>query len=80
MEMYNEFMIMCFNYHTIVFSDFCLNADFQFDMGDSFVTFLCLVIGGNVILMGVMTIEKFKRMKKLEKLERHQQMMLADLK
>lgn len=30
MELYNEVMIMCFNYHTVIFSDFCINAIFQF--------------------------------------------------
>lgn len=49
-------------------------------MGDSFVAFLCLVVGGNVVIMAVMTIEKYKRQRKLERLRRHQQLMLAELK
>jgi len=68
LEVYNEVMIMMFNYHMMLFSDYCFNQSFQYMMGTSYACFLGIVVLVNISNMVRNTIEKGKRLAKLDKL------------
>lgn len=79
LEMFNEAVIMCFNYHMIIFSDFCFNPDFQFSMGYVYVGLLLLCIFvhmGNTVITNAAAA---KRQRKLEGLKINRIARLADL-
>jgi len=68
LEIFNEVMIMYFEYHTMIFTDYCTNPSFQFLMGYSYCAFLGLVVVVNVVNMLLNTVEKSKRKNKLDRL------------
>jgi len=72
-EMFNEFMIMVFIYHLLLFTDFCLNNKMQFSMGYSFVSSMVLIVFANLALMIVQTVERSTRKRKIDKLRLAQQ-------
>ena len=80
LEIYNEVMIMFFNYHMVIFTDYCTNPNFQFWMGTSYCVHIGLVVVVNIGFMLTNTIEKSKRKAKLAKLRAAQQIMIAEYK
>lgn len=68
LEIFNEVIIMYFEYHTMIFTDYCTNPNFQFLMGNSYCAFLGLVVVVNIVNMLLNTVEKSKRKSKLDKL------------
>ena len=69
LEIFNEVMIMFFNYHLLIFTDFCTNPRMQFAMGFSYCVFIGIVVLVNISFMISNTIEKSKRKNKLKKLK-----------
>jgi magnesium-transporting ATPase (P-type) len=67
-EVFNEFMIMIFIYHLLLFTDYCINNAMQFAMGYSFVCGLVVIVFFNLALMIVKTVERSARKRKLDKL------------
>ena len=72
LEIYNEVMIMMFNYHMVLFSDYCFNQKFQYMMGTSYAIFLGVVVLINIGNMAKNTVKKGKRNAQLEKLKVNQ--------
>lgn len=72
-EMFNEFMIIIFIYHLLLFTDFCLNNKMQFSMGYSFVSSMLLIVFANLALMVIQTVERSARKRKIDKLRLAQQ-------
>ena len=68
LEIYNEVMIMFFNYHMVIFSDFCTNPNFQFALGTSYCVHIGLVVAVNIGFMLRNTIDRSKRRSRLDKL------------
>lgn len=68
--MFNEITIMIFNYHMIIFSDFCYNQAFQFSMGYVYAGILALLVIVNLGHMIVKNVEVQRRKDKIEELKR----------
>ena len=71
---------MFFNYHMLIFSDYCTNPNFQFWMGTSYCVHIGVVVIVNIAFMLTNTIEKSKRKSKLDKLRVAQAIMIAEFK
>ena len=71
---------MFFNYHLVIFTDFCTNPNFQFWMGTSYCIHIGIVVVINVAFMITNTIERSKRQKKLNQLRAAQAIMIAEYK
>ena len=50
-EITNEVLIMIFNYHMVIFSEYCLNEMFQFYMGFSNAAFIGILVLINITNM-----------------------------
>lgn len=78
LEIFNEVMIMYFNYHNVLFSDYCYNPNVQYEAGYSYITFLIILIFANLGFTAIKIIAKARRERLLRKLKKNQQMMAAD--
>lgn len=67
-ELFNEFMIMVFVYHLMIFTDFVTVNSMQFLMGYSNVIFFVIIAFVNIGMMIVKSVEKAKRKRRLDKL------------
>jgi len=65
LEMFNEAVIMGFNYHMIIFSDFCFEPSFQFSMGYAYAALLAICVAVNMAHMIVRNAEVARRKRKL---------------
>jgi hypothetical protein len=67
-ELFNEFMIMIFCYHLMIYTDFVTVNSMQFLMGYSNIIFFIIIAFVNIGLMIVKSVEKAKRKRRLDKL------------
>ena len=67
-EMFNEFMIMIFCYHLMIYTDFVTVNSMQFLMGYSNIIFFIIIAFVNIGIMIVKSVEKAKRKRRLDKL------------
>jgi len=67
-ELFNEFMIMIFVYHLMIYTDFVTVNSMQFLMGYSNVIFFIIIAFVNIGIMIVKSVEKAKRKRRLDKL------------
>lgn len=65
LELFNESMIMIFNYHILLWTDFCYDNEFQYSVGDSFRVCLLILVFVNIIMMLTNAVVKYKRKKYL---------------
>jgi hypothetical protein len=67
-ELFNEFMILIFVYHLMIYTDFVTVNSMQFLMGYSNVIFFIIIAFVNIGIMIVKSVEKAKRKRRLDKL------------
>jgi hypothetical protein len=69
-ECFNEFMILLFVYHLMIFTDFVEDNKAQFKMGYSQIGFYIVIIIVNIILMILRQIENVKKTRRMEALKK----------
>jgi hypothetical protein len=69
MEIFNESMIMLFNYHMILFTDFCYDNKVQYLVGGSYQASILLLVFVNISMIVTKVVESYKRKKHLDRLK-----------
>ena len=69
MEIFNECMIMLFNYHMIMFTDFCYDNKVQYLTGGSYQASILLLVFVNISMIVTKVVESYKRKKHLDRLK-----------
>ena len=69
MEIFNESMIMLFNYHMILFTDFCFDNKVQYLVGGSFQACILIIVFVNVSMLLTKSIESYKHQKYMNRLK-----------
>lgn len=69
LEIFNECMIMIFNYHMLLWTDFCFDNEVQYAVGNSFQACLLVLAFVNLFLMLSKAMEKYKRKQYLARLK-----------
>lgn len=69
MEIFNECMIMLFNYHMILFTDFCYDNKVQYLTGGSYQASILLLVFVNISMIITKVVESYKRKKHLDRLK-----------
>ena len=70
MEIFNEMMIMLFNYHMILFTDFCWDNKMQYMAGGSFQASILVLVFVNASMLVTKSVDSYKRKKYMDNLKR----------
>ena len=70
MELFNESMIMLFNYHMIMFTDFCWDNKVQYLVGGSFQACILVLVFINAAMLVTKSVDQYKRKKYIDNLKK----------
>ena len=78
LEMTNEILLLIISYHLLLLTGAFPDASdsFSYNLGWSFIFFLCLILLVNILYLVITTISEFKRAKKAKKLKEQRRLKL----